>query len=359
MDASLAFVENKPWWVKQQRELGLERAQQGEGEAAPPGGRVQGRAGPVPRDPGVQVELRLRHPLEAAAGGRGVQHRPPGGGLGDAGEAAQQPQGVRRVHDRDRQHLRADGLHQSLSCTWPGLDLRRADIQGLLQEMGRETDQKKRYALWEQMHQLWYEKVPSVRYGDLHGLRAASKKLQGFNEKTERPRLLQRLARSLRRASGRSTLMTERGGHQTMRHLPGGWPATASRSDGAVRRTHPTIDDPTGRWRMTGRTYRNLAAAVAVIALIIGGAAGVNAQKKGGNHPGRQPGRAADARRSLDDGQHHGDPRRTTSTRAPHAGRREQAHPDARRRPCRRSRRTASPTPSSSGAASSSTTARR
>ena len=54
--------------------------------------------------------------------------------------------------------------------------------------MGRETDQKKRYALWEQMHQLWYEKVPSVRYGDLHGLRAASKKLQGFNEKTERPR---------------------------------------------------------------------------------------------------------------------------------------------------------------------------
>ena len=33
---------------------------------------------------------------------------------------------------------------------------------------------------------------------------------------------------------------------------------------------------------MTGRTYRNLAAAVTVIALIIGGAAGVNAQKKGG-----------------------------------------------------------------------------
>ena len=27
MDASLAFVENTPWWVKQQLELGLERAQ--------------------------------------------------------------------------------------------------------------------------------------------------------------------------------------------------------------------------------------------------------------------------------------------------------------------------------------------
>ena len=54
--------------------------------------------------------------------------------------------------------------------------------------MGRETDPKKRYALWVDMHKLFYEKVPSIRYGDLHGLRAASRKLRGFNEKTERPR---------------------------------------------------------------------------------------------------------------------------------------------------------------------------
>ncbi len=74
-----------------------------------------------------------------------------------------------------------------LSCTWPGWTCD-ADIQGLLQEMAKETDQKKRFALWEQMHKLWYEKVPSIRYGDLHGLRATAKKLQGFNEKTERPR---------------------------------------------------------------------------------------------------------------------------------------------------------------------------
>src|SRR3990172_8759776 len=32
------------------------------------------------------------------------------------------------------------------------------------------------------------EKVPVIRYGDLFGLRAASKKVKGFNEKTERPR---------------------------------------------------------------------------------------------------------------------------------------------------------------------------
>jgi ABC-type transport system substrate-binding protein len=74
-----------------------------------------------------------------------------------------------------------------LSCTWPGWTCD-ADIQGLMQEMAKETDPKKRFALWEQMHKLWYEKVPSIRYGDLHGLRAASKKLHGFNEKTERPR---------------------------------------------------------------------------------------------------------------------------------------------------------------------------
>ncbi|HEY7142140.1 MAG TPA: ABC transporter substrate-binding protein [Methylomirabilota bacterium] len=75
-----------------------------------------------------------------------------------------------------------------LSCTWPGWTCDE-QIQALNQELGRETDQKKRFALWEQMHKLWYEKVPSIRYGDLHGLRATSKKVQGFNEKTERPRL--------------------------------------------------------------------------------------------------------------------------------------------------------------------------
>jgi peptide/nickel transport system substrate-binding protein len=74
-----------------------------------------------------------------------------------------------------------------LSCTWPGWTCDE-DIQRLLAELGRETDQTKRYALWVDMHKLFYEKVPSIRYGDLHGLRAASRRLKGFNEKTERPR---------------------------------------------------------------------------------------------------------------------------------------------------------------------------
>ena len=43
-------------------------------------------------------------------------------------------------------------------------------------------------ALWEQQTRLFYEKVPSIRYGDLFGLRAVQKTVKGFNESTERPR---------------------------------------------------------------------------------------------------------------------------------------------------------------------------
>ena len=74
-----------------------------------------------------------------------------------------------------------------LSCTWPGWTCDE-DLQRLVGDMAKETDYKKRYAIWEQIHRVWYEKVPSIRYGDLHGLRAASKKLRGLNEATERPR---------------------------------------------------------------------------------------------------------------------------------------------------------------------------
>jgi peptide/nickel transport system substrate-binding protein len=74
-----------------------------------------------------------------------------------------------------------------LSCSWPGWTCDE-EIQRIKTEMIRETDQQKRFALWEQMHRVFYEKVPVIRYGDLFGLRAASKRLKGFNEKTERIR---------------------------------------------------------------------------------------------------------------------------------------------------------------------------
>ena len=55
-------------------------------------------------------------------------------------------------------------------------------------QLARETDPKKRYALWEQQTKLFYEKVPVARYGDLFGLRAARKHVKGFNDTVERPR---------------------------------------------------------------------------------------------------------------------------------------------------------------------------
>ncbi|MGH7268672.1 MAG: ABC transporter substrate-binding protein [Candidatus Rokuibacteriota bacterium] len=74
-----------------------------------------------------------------------------------------------------------------LNCSWPGWTCDE-EITRLQQELARETDPKKRYEMWIQQTKNFYEKVPSIRYGDLHGLRAASKKLKGFNEKVERPR---------------------------------------------------------------------------------------------------------------------------------------------------------------------------
>ena len=74
-----------------------------------------------------------------------------------------------------------------LSCTWAGWTCDE-EIAKNSQELARETDPKKRRALWEQQTRLWYEKVPSIRLGDLHGLRAMQKTVKGLNENTERPR---------------------------------------------------------------------------------------------------------------------------------------------------------------------------
>jgi len=74
-----------------------------------------------------------------------------------------------------------------LSCSWPGWTCDE-DIKKLQDELARETDSKKRFALWEQQTRQFYEKVPVIGYGDLFGLRAARRTVRGFNEKTDRPR---------------------------------------------------------------------------------------------------------------------------------------------------------------------------
>jgi ABC-type transport system substrate-binding protein len=52
----------------------------------------------------------------------------------------------------------------------------------------READPRKRLALWDEIHQLFYERVPVIRYGDLHGLRAMQAYVKGFNESVAFPR---------------------------------------------------------------------------------------------------------------------------------------------------------------------------
>jgi peptide/nickel transport system substrate-binding protein len=77
--------------------------------------------------------------------------------------------------------------HIYLTSNWPGW----TSDEGILKlqaELARETDPKKRMALWEQQTRQFYEKVPVIRYGDLFGLRAARNTVKGFNDRTERIR---------------------------------------------------------------------------------------------------------------------------------------------------------------------------
>jgi len=74
-----------------------------------------------------------------------------------------------------------------LTASWPGWTTDE-DILKLQMELARETDPKKRMALWERQTRQFYEKVPVIRYGDLFGLRAVRNTVKGFNEKTERLR---------------------------------------------------------------------------------------------------------------------------------------------------------------------------
>jgi len=77
--------------------------------------------------------------------------------------------------------------HIYLTPGWPGWTTDE-DIAKIQQELARETDPKKRMALWEKQTRQFYEKVPVIRYGDLFGLRAARTTVKGFNEKPERIR---------------------------------------------------------------------------------------------------------------------------------------------------------------------------
>src|SRR5213083_134424 len=77
--------------------------------------------------------------------------------------------------------------HIYLGPNWPGWT-DDEELNRLLAELASESDYKKRFALWEQVTRVFYDKVPVARYGDLFGLRAARTTVKGFNEKPERVR---------------------------------------------------------------------------------------------------------------------------------------------------------------------------
>ena len=78
--------------------------------------------------------------------------------------------------------------HDVVSCGWPGWTCD-AEIQRIQSELAREIDPKKRFALWEQQHRVFYEQAPVIRYGDLFGLRAIRSTVKGFDENIERMRV--------------------------------------------------------------------------------------------------------------------------------------------------------------------------
>jgi hypothetical protein len=83
--------------------------------------------------------------------------------------------------------LRGSSLLTILSCTWAGWTCDE-EIAKIGPGAGARDRPRTRRTLREQPTRLWHEKVPSIRPGDLHGLRAIQKTVKGLDESTERPR---------------------------------------------------------------------------------------------------------------------------------------------------------------------------
>jgi len=186
MDASLAFVENKPWYVKQQPSWGWNEHNKDKAKRLL---QEAGYKGEPVRFVTTQeykwmydFALVSKQQLEEVGFKIDLQ-------VMDWATLSQ-----RRFNSKEYDVF-TTGMgafydpthHIYLTASWPGWTTDE-DILKLQAEMARETDPKKRMALWEQQTRQFYEKVPVIRYGDLFGLRAARNTVKGFNDKTERVR---------------------------------------------------------------------------------------------------------------------------------------------------------------------------
>ncbi len=78
-------------------------------------------------------------------------------------------------------------MYEIFTTGWPGWTCDEA-ITSRMDAIRKEPDPKKRMALWEEVHRVFYERVPVIRYGDLFGLRAMQAYVKGYNEKMAFPR---------------------------------------------------------------------------------------------------------------------------------------------------------------------------
>jgi peptide/nickel transport system substrate-binding protein len=70
------------------------------------------------------------------------------------------------------------------SCNWPGWWCHE-DKEQWMEALARETDPRKRRAMWEKVQQIFYEDVGRVKYGDYFGLTAVRKEVHGYRPVNE------------------------------------------------------------------------------------------------------------------------------------------------------------------------------
>jgi len=77
--------------------------------------------------------------------------------------------------------------HPYLRCDWPGWACD-DEIQKRMDAIRRESDPRRRKALWDEVNKRFYEYVPVIRYGDVFGFRAMQATVKGFTEGMSFPR---------------------------------------------------------------------------------------------------------------------------------------------------------------------------
>jgi peptide/nickel transport system substrate-binding protein len=69
-------------------------------------------------------------------------------------------------------------------CNWPGWWCHE-DKEQWMEAMARESDPRKRRAMWEKVQTIFYEDVGRVKFGDFFGLTAIRKEVQGYRPTNE------------------------------------------------------------------------------------------------------------------------------------------------------------------------------